>query len=180
MATITTTTTSSPVGRHSRHSREGGNPAPFRMRSPRFARDDAFSDRSGTSHCHCEGAQRLRKSRATKYSVGAEPSRRTIASGAGSYHPGSELALHHCRVYSTDHEGLTLTPSDRTNTKYSAPFASQKLSLRRSAATAAISSSKIATTAHDARFTNQKNSAPSADLRALRVQKSYLLITTNV
>ena len=168
MATITTTTTSSPAGRHSRHSREGGNlccrsaftptkhpvganppwrtiarsagsyekpdstpgtqktviPAkagiqpPSRTRSPRFARDDAFSDRSGNNHCHCEGAQRLWQSH---------------RSGSRS-RPGP--------------------------TQYTP----------RPLRTSATSASKG----------HQNTSDCSADLRALRVQKSYLLITTNV
>ena len=48
-----------------------------RVRSPRFARDDTFPDRSGTSHCHCEGAERLWQSHRSGSRSRPEPTQDT-------------------------------------------------------------------------------------------------------
>jgi hypothetical protein len=121
----------------------------------------------------------------TRQLVGAEPTRRTIAHSLGSYDPGSELAP---SDFSVPHK-LSLRRSVATaeissstiataargtfdpTKKPLRAYASCNLSLRRCAATVAISSSKITTTAHVAPGPSQKNSASSAHLRALCVQK---------
>jgi len=148
-------------------------------------------------HCHCEGAQRLWQSRfiakersdrgnpglqTGKKPVGAEPTRRTIAHGVGSYEKPdsttgaqktvipakagiqlrSSLGLpskHAANLEPTKHTLRSLRTSAlsayKDHQKISAPSASQKLSLRRSAATVAIPGSAMP----------RRSRAPSANNR---------------